>query len=183
MTMTWFDSELHELPIVWTLMESICEINLDEELLSMTYEVFTDGLEGYGYFDDLHIYRDRSNDLIMGSEVSYLLIEPSSGEFEIPVFACVKEDIMVVAAHIVPQENIPEGGETDYTRLRLLNKSGGTLGTRTFFAGAQAFEMDTISGVLDEVMTYGDVVVLKKEDFGAGMSLPQLLLIIEWNLA
>ncbi|WP_089610095.1 hypothetical protein [Dehalobacterium formicoaceticum] len=185
MAFVWFDSDLHGLPIVWTAIEAICEVDLDQELLSSDFEVLTVGLEGYGYFDNLFFSRNRTNEIINGSDVMNLLIEPSSGEFEIPVFASVKEDCTIVAAHIVPHENIT-GDDNDYCQLKLVNKTQNKLlGTKTFKLGndANAFEMTTMGGIMEEIMDYGDVVAFEKEDFGSGISLPLLLLVIEWNLA
>lgn len=182
--MTWFDSLLQPLPIVWTHIEAICEIDPDRELLSTNFEVITKSLGGYGYFDDLYLYKNRTNELINGSDVMSLLIDSSSGEFEIPVFASVKEDCTIVAAHIVPKEGII-GNSIDYCQLRLYNVTQAkNLGSKTFIAGndANAFELTSILGISEEIMEYGDVVTLVKENFGSGMSLPQLLLVIEWNL-
>lgn len=186
MAISWIEGTLESLPIIWTAIEAICEVDTDKELLTSDFEVITNVLGSYGYFDNLNFQRNRTNDKAIGNDIAQLLIPESSSseEFEIPVFAGFT-DCEILAVHIVPQDNVI-GDDTDYCQLRIVNKStSDTLGTKTFTLGndADAFEISDFGGINEELIEAGDVIAIEKENTGSGMALPQFLLVIEWNLA
>lgn len=186
MSFTWIAGEASNVPITWTNIEAICEVDPDRELVSTDFEVVTLSLGFAGYFDNFSFQRNRTEEKTIGSDIAQLLIESSSSsnEFSFPAFAGFT-DCSIVAAHIVPQENIV-GADGDYCQLRLVNKTtSDVLGTKTFTLGndIDAFEIGDFGGISEELIEAGDVIAIEKENTGSGMALPQFLLAIEWNLA
>lgn len=184
--MNWIEGTLESLPVVWTAIEAICEVDIDKELLTSDFEVITNVLGSYGYFDDLNFQRNRTNDKLLGNDIAQLLIVETSDseEFIIPCLAGFT-DCEIVAVHIVPQDDII-GDDTDYCQLVIANRTKiEVLGTKTFTIGndADAYEITDFGGINQELIEAGDVVTIEKDNYGSGMALPQFLLVIEWNLA
>lgn len=187
MAFTWIEVELQGLEIEWLHVEGICEINPEKELLRVRVNGITNGLSGYGYFDLFQLCKNLLNDKITGNEVVYLPLEeiPAGQVVEIPVFGAVVE-AQIAAAHLVPKQTIA-GNDTNYMQLKLVNKeTGAVICTKTFIAGidAPAYEV-TDFGPANETagaINIGQGVSLVKEEFGAGMTLPQCVLVIQWNL-
>jgi len=183
--MTWIEGELQEVLIEWLHIEGFCEVRDDVELLKVKVSGITDGLSGYGYFDLFQLCKNLLNEKIAGAEVIYLHLDEVTGIVEIPVFGAVTES-QIVAAHIVPKEYIT-GNDENYMQLRLVNKETGTIiCTKTFLSGtdAPAYEV-TDFGPVNEMngeINLGQGVSFVKENFGGGMTLPQCVLIIQWNL-
>lgn len=185
--MTWIEGELQGLEIEWLHVEGICEVNSEKELLRVRVSGVTEGLDGYGYFDMFQLCKNLLNEKITGSEVVYLLLgEVSAGvTVEIPVFGAVTE-AQIVAAHLVPKETIT-GNNSDYMQLKLVNKdTGAVICTKTFLSGvnAPAYEVTDFGPVDEEAgaINVGQGVSFAKEEFGAGMKLPQCTLVIQWDL-
>lgn len=185
--MTWIEGELQGIEIEWLHVEGICEVNSEKELLRVKVSVITDGMEGYGYFDLVQLCKNLMNDKIIGAEVVYLLLDeiPAGTPIEIPVFGAVTE-VEIVSAHMVLKEPIV-GNDINYMQLKLVNKeTDAVICTKTFIAGidATAYTVTDFGPVDEEAkqLSLGQAVSLVKEEFGAGMKLPQCTLVIQWNL-
>lgn len=185
---TWIEGEPQEFQIEWLKIDEICEISNNKELLRTRLSVITDNLNGYGYIDNLGLFKNLLNDKITGAEIVYIPLDeiPAGSSAEFPVFGAVT-DAQIVAAHIIPKTTI-SGSDTDYMQLRLVNKeTGSTICTKTFLNGtdAPAYQI-TDFGPVDEVsgtITLGQGVAFVKEEIGNGMALSQCVLVIQWNLA
>jgi len=186
MALTWISGELNALTIEWLHIEAICEVNKDIELLTVKLSGITENLTGGGYFDNYLLLKNLLNEKTTGANIIYLPVPETSGEIEIPVFGSIVEIAEIVAAHIVPKFDII-GSDSDYMTLKLINKeSSEVICTKTFLAGADALAYEvTDFGPANEnnnAVNYGKGVSLVKEDTGGGMTLPQSVLIVEWNL-
>jgi hypothetical protein len=183
---TWVEGTLQSLDVEWLHVENICEVR-DVELLKVRVSGITDSLNGYGYFDLFQLCKNLLNEKITGNETIYLPLDevPAGAITEIPVFGAVIE-AQIVAAHIVPKTNIT-GNDTNYMALKLINKETGTvICTRTFLNGinAPAYKV-TDFGPANETngtINLGQSVSFVKEEVGSGMTLPQSILVIQWNL-
>jgi len=180
--MVWVVGELNNLAIEWLAIEAICPVSDSKELLSTKIRAVTKNLTGGGYFDDFKLRLNLTNEKITGSEKIFLPIEESAGDTEFPVFGAVV-DAQIVAAHIVPKSTIT-GNTGSPMVLELVNKNtGDTICTKTFITGtnAPAYEVtdfgpaDADAGEID----FGYGVSLRKT---GGMTLPECLIIVEWNL-
>lgn len=182
---TWVDSELKEIPIMWQSIEFIAPVKEDAEILTAKYRIVTNDIGGY--FDNLGFFINLSNEKLTGSEKVFLPIPRiQQGEIrEFPVFGAVQE-VQIVAAHIMFKETVT-GNNSNYVQLQLVNKeSDEIISTLTFLEDINAASYEVISfGPVNE--EYGAInlykgVALKVEQFGAGMELPEAILIIEWDL-
>ena len=185
MPITWINGELNGVNIEWLHIEEICEVNDDKELLHVTVSGITDGLNGNGYFDVFQLLKNLTNEKITGSEKVFLLLNQTSGEFTKAVFGAI-EDAQIVAAHIVPVSTIT-GDDTNYMKLRIVNADTGLdICTKTFVTGIDANSQEvTAFGPTDDTageIEAGKGVILIKDDYGGGMTLPQCAIILEWDL-
>jgi len=187
MAVTWVDGELNGIDIEWLSFETICEVDNDKELLRTRVTAETSGFSGYCYFDNLQLLKNLTDEKITGNEVTYIpLDEVSTGnEIEMPVFGAVT-DVQIVSAHIVPKTTIT-GNDSNYMALKIINKeTDAVICTKTFIAGADATAYQvTDFGPVNEgngAISEGYGVSLVKEETGAGMLLPDGILIIQWNL-
>lgn len=183
----WVNSDLQALPIEWIRVDSVAEVRDDAEIIRARYRVVTLNLAEGGFFDELGFFQNLLHDKITGNNVVYFPIAPLAQgvPLEIPVFGAVTE-AQIVAAHLVPKETIT-GNDSDYMQLKLVNKdTGAVICTKTFLSGvnAPAYEVTDFGPVDEEAgaINVGQGVSFAKEEFGAGMTLPRCLLIIEWNL-
>ncbi len=184
--LVWVNSDVQVLSVAWTAVSSFAPIRDDAEIIRARYRVVTKDLADGGYFDSLGFFRNLLRDKITGNNVVYFPVAPiAQGEsLEIPVFGAVTE-AQVVAAHLVPKEAIT-GRDGDYAQIQLVNKgSEQVLSTLTFIAGIDALAHEVIS--FGPVNQYGEFEIYKGmsyrvEQVGMGMALPELALIIEWNL-
>ena len=182
MAVTWIPGELNNMQIEWLTIEAICPVSDSKELLSSKIRAVTKDLTGGGYFDDFKLRLNLTNEKITGSEKIFLPVEESVGDIELPVFGAVV-DAQIFAAHIVPKSTIT-GNTSGPMVLELVNKNtGDTICTKTFITGADAIEyevtdfgpVDDTAGAID--LGYG--VSFKKT---GTMTLPECLIIIEWDL-
>lgn len=184
MAWTWIEGDLLEVPIEWVLIEAICPVADDRELLRIKLTAASDEDEPV-YFDDLQLFINLTREKLLGWEKVFLPLGQLTGNAEIPVFGAVVE-AKIVAAHIVPKQTIT-GNNSSYCTLKLVNKeTGAAICTKTFLAGvdAPAFEV-TDFGPVNEVagaINLGQGVSLVKEDSGGGLVVPESMLIIQWDL-
>lgn len=180
--MIWVSGELNNLQIEWLAIEAVCPVSDSKELLSTKIKAVTKDLTGGGYFDDFQIRLNLTNEKLTGSEKIFLPIEESAGDIELPVFGAVV-DAQIIAAHIVPKSTITGNTGSPMT-LELVNKNtGDTICTKTFITGtdATAYEVtdfgpvDAGAGEID----FGYGVSLRK---AGGMTLPECLIVVEWDL-
>jgi len=182
----WVYSELQELPIRWIPIDIVAPIRDDAEIIRATYKVVTKDLANGGYFDELGFFRNLLRDKVTGNNIVYFPIAPiSAGQnVEIPVFGAVIES-QIVAVHLLPKEDIV-GDDTNYAQLQLVNKDvGEVMTTLTFIGGINAQAYEVIS--FGPVNAYGAIEIYKGVSFrvvqnGAGLAIPESVLIIEWNL-
>jgi hypothetical protein len=186
--MTWIEGELQPLDVEWLHIEGICQVRENAELLRVTVAAETSGLEGYGYFDLFQLCKNLLNEKIISANVVYLPLNevPAGVATEIPAFGSVVEIAQIVGVRLIPKETIV-GNDSDYMQLKLVNKeTGAVICTKTFIAGVDALAYEvTDFGPVDEnagAINFGQGVSLAKEEFGAGMTLPQSVLVIQWDL-
>ncbi len=184
MAFTWVDSEAVEVPIQWTLQESEVEVNAGKELIRITFRVFTDGAECAFYVDRLELRFDLERELIEGDRVSYIWLPGApAGNVEFPVWGATR-DVEITGAFLVPKAEIV-GSDSDYTQLKLVrNDTSVTICTKTFLSGttAPAYTVTQFGPVSNGELPFGVGIKLVKEDFGNGMVLPELVVVITWNL-
>lgn len=181
MAFTWIAGDLDNIPIEWLHLEAVCEVSREAELLTVKLSGLTEDLEGY--FDNFALFKNLLEDKLTGNEVVYLPVDETADEFEIPIFGAVVEVAQIMAAHIIPKEDII-GSDTDPIILKLISKeTGDTICTKTFLAGtdALAFEVTDFGPVNENnnEINYGKGVSLAKEGAAA---LPPSLIVVEWNL-
>lgn len=187
MAMTWISGTLSGVDIEWMHFEEVCPVNENKELLRTRVTAITEGLDGYGYFDLFQLLKNLTDEKATGSEVVFIPRDQVSAgsTLEIPVMGAVKE-MQIIAAHIVPKQAIT-GDNTNYMTLKLVNKeTAAVICTKTFTLGldAAAYEV-TDFGPVDEAaaaISLNKGVSFVKEETAGGMTLPQSILVIQWNL-
>ncbi|HEY8362725.1 MAG TPA: GLUG motif-containing protein, partial [Tissierellaceae bacterium] len=141
---TWVDSELKEIPIMWQSIEFIAPVKEDAEILTAKYRIVTNDIGGY--FDNLGFFINLSNEKVTRSEKVFLPIPRiRQGEIrEFPVFGAVQE-VQIVAAHIMFKETVT-GNNSNYVQLQLVNKeSDEIISTLTFLEDINAASYEVIS--------------------------------------
>lgn len=185
MAFTWIDGELSNVPIEWLHVEGICEVNAQKELLHVKVSGNTAELNGNGYFDLFELLKNLTEEKANGSEKVFLLIDETAQTFTKAVFGAII-DTKIVAAHIIPVATIT-GNDSDYMKLRLVNAdTNADICAKTFVSGINANSQEvTDFGPADDTagaIEAGKGVVLLKENYGGGMTLPQCIIILEWDL-
>lgn len=186
MPTTWYEGAAVSKPVEWTHIEQVVQVNPEKELLGVEINVWTKHtVYGDGYFDSIQLLKNLTNDKVMGSEKIFHLFDEVTGTWVRPVFGAIA-DSRIVACHIVPTDGIT-GDDSDYMQLRLVNyQTSEDICTKTFVSGINAVAHEvTDFGPVDTsaaVIPAGGSVSLEKQDYGSGMTLPQCIIIIEWDL-
>lgn len=181
MAIEWVVGSLKSVSIEWMCVEGIAPVS-NKELLTVRFEArTTDEAYGYIYFDNFGLFRNLTNDKTLGNYIVYLPIEV--GTTGLPVFGALR-DCHIAAAHLVPKEQIT-GSSEDPMQLILRNvETDEIICTKTFGAGinALAYEVTPFGPAHEEHKELNLGGGVRFEVDGTG-SIPEMLLVIEWNLS
>jgi len=182
MAISWVAGELNELPVKWLTVKGTAKVNQEKEFLTAKFLIKliqSNGMDAY--FDNFALTKNLLNDKTLGNSIIYLPL--LAGTTEYPVFGALA-DCHIVAAHIVPKADITG---TDESPMQLLLRNVDTnevICTKTFILGNNA--------TANQVTSFGPVNDTNKELYpgngvtfeqSGGCSIPDILLIIEWNLS
>jgi len=182
MSISWVSGQLQNLTVKWLHVEVTATVNQEKEFLSAQFLaelVESNGLNAY--FDNFSLTKNLINDKTLGNYIVYLSL--LAGTTEYPVFGALA-DCHIAAAHIVPKADITG---TDESPMQLLLRNVDTnevICTKTFVFGNNA--------AANQVTSFGPVNDTNKELYpgngvtfeqSGGSSIPDILLIIEWNLS
>lgn len=181
----WIESSVVGVPVTWYTQEMTMEVNDEKELLRTIVTAVTNGAVSRIYVDVFKLLRDLERDLIEGDKITYVLVPEQVGNYERAVWGATK-DVQVNHVYLVPRANVI-GNDLNYTQLSIKRKdSEAILCTKTFIAGidAPAYTVTSFGPVNTAAGALSTNVGLSllKEDSGDGMLLPEMVLIIEWNL-
>jgi len=182
MAITWTTGELQNLTVQWLHAKATLNVNQQKEFLSARFTaelVRSTGLNTY--FDNFSLTKNLANDKTLGNYIIYMPI--SAGTSEWPVFGALT-DCHIAKAHLVPQADII-GTDSNPIQLILRNVDTDTIiCTKTFVLGnnATAYQVTSFGGVDDvaKELYAGNGVRLEKSGTD---DLPDITLIIEWNLS
>jgi len=174
MGMTWTDGNVGAIPVQWLRLTSTIQVNQNKELVTAMFKA-----NGYQYFDNFSLKRNLSNERTVGNNI--LTIPISANVSEYPVFGALS-DCYISAAHIFPKAQIT--GANPALVLTLKNtEDDSTICTKTFAAGtdAPAYEVTAFGPADEDHYEISTGYGVKLEVSGSG-SIPDLLLLLEWNL-
>ena len=181
MAVEWIVGTLQDTPIEWMHIETVIPVAV-KELVSIKFKAkTTDVAGGYIYFDNFGLFRNLTNDKTLGNNVVYLPLE--AGTTELPVFGALV-DCHIAKAHLVPKADII-GSDTNPMQLLLRNMgTNEIICTKTFALNinASAYDVTAFGPASDthRELLPGDGV--RFEQSGSG-TIPEMLLVIEWNLS
>ena len=185
--MEWIVGDIASVEVEWLRREVVIPVNNQKELVSIKISGVALA-NGEGFFDMYGLQRNLSEEKLFGSEVSYFQLEPVAAgtAFEVPIFGAVKT-CRIVSAHIVPISNII-GNNANHIQLQLVRKSdNAVICTRTYLqdSNSMAYEVDSFGPVnqANAILDLSDSVSFKIVQEGSGLTLPQSILAIQWNLA
>lgn len=183
--MTWVESDIYEVEVVWQDIEIEVPVRDDKELLRVWLSVNTKNTEGY--IDDIELLRNLDREKLEGSEKIFMLVDeiPEGEEVELPVFGAINNS-KIISFYIVPNEKIL-GSNSNYMTLKLRNKeTGKDICTKTFLSevNSEAYKVFNIGPIDEEraIIEETHSVTFVKENTGSGMKLPKSLLILEWDV-
>lgn len=173
----WTEGGLQTLKIKWLNIEGVIPIRPGKELISTIFYAETDKSIGRIYFDNFGLFRNLASDKTLGNNVIYLPV--GAGTTELLVYGAVW-DSFIATAHLVPKQEII--GDDPPLQLLLRNmETDEVICTKTFAVGIDA-PMNEVTefGPTDEdarEISEGQSVRFEV----SGGSIPEILLIIEWN--
>ena len=183
MAFNWIEGDMVEMPIVWNKAEVIVDVDSQVELLNVDVEAITKGMAGY--FDDIVLARNLTNDKLFASEKIYHMLPQIGGNTEKVVIGAI-DTLQIKNVHIVPSDSII-GDDTNYAILKLRNKeTNEIITTFNLLAGTTLIAnlVYNFPALNDEnaIILEGESATFEVENVGSGMTIPESLLIIEWDV-
>ena len=183
MAFKWIDGTIGEMPIAWNQLEFYVDVNADIELLTVEVEARTENVAGF--FDDFLLARNITNDKLFASEKIYHMLPQIESDTEKIVIGAV-DTLQIKNLHIVPSVTIT-GDDTNYAILKLRNKETGNLiATLSLLQGTNlpANIVYTFPAITTDnaIISEGECATFEVENIGNGMTIPESLLIIEWDV-
>lgn len=178
----WTFSNLVEMPIVWQQIEVPVETNPEKEIKQVKFKINNSGIGIY--CDNLGLYKNLSREKLVGLETSYVLMPAIAQGIttELLVFAATVE-AYIAFAYIVPKIDIMADSQ-NYAVLKLINKGNNsiitTLQLTETIPAYKVIPFETVTE--NNIINVWDSITMQVEQYGAGIALPEMLLIIEWDL-
>lgn len=187
MALEWLESAVSTVDVSWNEFEATLQIDQDKELLTVDIELINK--EGYaGYFDELFLEKNLSNDKLFASEHTYIPIEKieANKPFERVVFGAL--DVTQIARISYIPEAPMIGNDTNYIQMQIVHcQTNNIIATRTFIkdVNMEANKVFGFGPVNKEkaLIDIDDGVKLVIETHGSGMELPRGIIIVQWDIA